>query len=100
MKGVLGLIARARKLIIGTDLVIKGLQNHNIYLVLVASDASNNTKKKMADKAKYYQVEILELDNYLLNHSIGKTNVKVVGITDIGFAELILSKKGAWYYAK
>ncbi|MGI6787024.1 MAG: L7Ae/L30e/S12e/Gadd45 family ribosomal protein [Acholeplasmataceae bacterium] len=94
MKGVLGLIARARKLITGTELVIKGLQKQEVYLVLVSSDASNNTKKKITDKARYYETEILEIDDYLLNQSIGKTNIKVVGITDIGFKELLLKKKG------
>jgi hypothetical protein len=27
-------------------------------------------------------------------------NVKVCGITDEGFANLLVSKKGMWYYAK
>ncbi|MGI6781674.1 MAG: L7Ae/L30e/S12e/Gadd45 family ribosomal protein [Acholeplasmataceae bacterium] len=94
MRGVLGLIQRARKLIIGTELVIKGLQKQEVSLVLVASDASNNTKKKMTDKANFYQVKIIELDSNLLNQSIGKKGAKVVGITDLGFANLLLSKKG------
>jgi ribosomal protein L7Ae-like RNA K-turn-binding protein len=94
VRGVLGLIQRARKLIIGTELVIKGLQKQEVSLVLVASDASNNTKKKMTDKANFYQVKIIELDSNLLNQSIGKKGAKVVGITDLGFANLLLSKKG------
>ncbi len=100
MRGVLGLIQRARKLTTGTDLVINGLQKQEVYLVLVSSDASKNTKKKITDKANYYGVNILEIDDYLLNQSIGKMNVKVCGITDEGFANLLLNKKGMWYYAK
>ena len=100
MRGVLGLTQRARKLITGTDIVIKGLQKQEVYLVLVSNDASNNTKKKMTDKTNFYNVSILEIDDYLLNQSIGKVNVKVCGITDEGLANLLLSKKGMWCYAK
>lgn len=94
MRGTLGLAARSRKLVIGTELVIKSLQKQEVYLVLLSSDSSSNTKKMVTDKAKHYNIEVIEIDDVLLNQSIGKTNIKVVGISDFGFAQMLSSKKG------
>ena len=44
---------------------------------MLVSMMTKNTKKKITDKANYYGVNILEIDDYLLNQSIGKMNVKV-----------------------
>lgn len=54
--GLLGLAARARKVISGEG-VLTSIQNGSAKLVLIASDASENTKKKYVDKCTYYNVE-------------------------------------------
>lgn len=94
MIGTLGLAKRARKLITGTDSVIKGLQKDQVKLVVLSSLASDNTKKTVIDKTSYYQVEVILIDDYDLNRAIGKTGIKVVGITDDGFKKVLLTKKG------
>lgn len=94
MTQALGLAMRAQKLVIGTELVIKGLQNNKIKLVVLSKSASNNTKKLVTDKSSYYKVKVIEIDDFDLNNSIGKTNIKVLGVVDDGFKEMLLRKKG------
>lgn len=43
---LLGLMQRASKLITGEELVVKAIQNKKAYHVIIASDASENTRKK------------------------------------------------------
>ena len=86
----LGLCQRANGLISGEEMVIEGIQSGKVYYVFLASDAGSNTSKQIFDKAKYYNVEV---DNTYtgeqLSHSIGKTNRKVIGITNKGFIKIL-----------
>lgn len=43
---LLGLAARARKLVTGEELVVKDIRRKNVSLVLLANDASELTSKK------------------------------------------------------
>ncbi len=89
-KGALGLAYVAKKTVIGADYVVDSLRKKELYLVLLASDASENTKKRISDKTKTYQVELIE--NYStdeLSSAVGKKNIKVIGIKDKGFSMLL-----------
>ena len=58
----LGLCARARALTYGTAMVCEALRDRRRpYLVLEASDTSEATHKKLSDKCKFYQVELIRL---------------------------------------
>lgn len=84
----LGLAARARKIISGEEMVVKGIQQGKVQLVIVATDASDNTKKKLRDKSSYYEVPFFErFEREALGHSIGKEARVVLGITDLGFSK-------------
>jgi ribosomal protein L7Ae-like RNA K-turn-binding protein len=84
---LLGLAKRAGKLITGEELVIKSIQMEKARLVFIASDASENTKKKISDKATYYEVPFtMSFDTDTLSHAIG-ANRKAVAISDSGFAK-------------
>ncbi len=86
----LGLAYRARKIVIGTEMTIESVRKNDVYLVLVAHDASELTKKKILDKASFYNVEVSQaLSSQQLSDAIGKRGVKVVGITDRGFSRLL-----------
>lgn len=86
----LGLAFRAGKVVSGTDTVIEKLRKKQLYLILLASDASDNTKKKINDKAKTYETKVIETyDSQTISISIGKSNIKVIGITDEGFSKII-----------
>ena len=59
-------------------------------LVIVASDASENTKKKFRDMCKFYRVPICFYgDKDTLGHAMGKFRASLA-ILDEGFADGIL----------
>ncbi len=87
----IGLAYRARKVTVGTELTIQALRNGQVFLILLATDASDLTKKKIYDKSKSYAVEVIEKYSSLeLSQSIGKQDIKVIGLTDRGFAQLLM----------
>ena len=60
--GAIGLCRRAGKLICGVPLICTELRKGGrAYLVLAASDVSDNTKKKLNDKCKFYDVQLVYL---------------------------------------
>lgn len=95
MNKILGLAYRARKVVFGTESTINNLRTNKVKLILLANDASDNTKKKVYDKCKYYNVNVIELLNSKeMSNSIGKkSNIMVIGITDQGFSNLLLNQK-------
>ncbi len=89
-KATLGLAYKAKKVIIGTDYVIDAMRQGEVFLILLANDASDNTKKKISDKAKTYQVVVNhEYTSHDLASALGKHDIKVLGIKDRGFASLL-----------
>lgn len=83
----LGLCARARKLVMGTPMVCEAMRSGKppVLAVLEASDTSDNTHKKLADKCAYYRVPLyrLAVDTARLGRAIGKAGaVAAVGLTD------------------
>jgi ribosomal protein L7Ae-like RNA K-turn-binding protein len=89
---LLGLAARARKVISGEELVVKEIRSGKAKLVLLASDASANTAKKIQDKCTHYNVEFHVLgDRYDLGHATGKEARVSLAITDSGFAKKMSS---------
>ena len=94
MYQTLGLAYRAKKVVIGTDKVIDGVRKNKVYLVIYSNQVSNNTKKLINDKTSYYDVKTLEVPHERLNQALGKTKIKVIGIKDEGFKNLIIKKKG------
>ncbi|PSL51230.1 ribosomal protein L7Ae-like RNA K-turn-binding protein [Salsuginibacillus halophilus] len=83
----LGLTARAGCVISGEEVVLRAMQQHRVHLVLLAEDASPNTKKKMGDKCSTYNVPLCEsAPRTELGRAIGKEQRVTLGITDAGFA--------------
>lgn len=88
---LLGLAMRAGKLITGEELTINEIRRQKAALVLVASDASENTKKKVTDKSNFYQTTcLIEFTESELAAAIGKPR-KVIGVMDQGFAKKMVS---------
>ncbi|GGK13429.1 putative ribosomal protein YlxQ [Caldalkalibacillus thermarum] len=84
---LLGLAMRAGKVISGEEQVLRTIRKQQACLVLVAADASDNTKKKIQDKVAYYKIPFLIAgDRYQLGRAIGKQERVLVAITDQGFA--------------
>ncbi|PGS47166.1 YlxQ family RNA-binding protein [Bacillus sp. AFS041924] len=84
---LLGLAARARKVVSGEELVVKEVQQKRAKLVILSKDASDLTAKKIKDKTTYYNTPLCYVETrYELGHAIGKDARVVVAITDQGFA--------------
>ena len=67
------------------------LKKGKLSLVIVADDASDNTKKLFKDKSSFRKVNYIELSTKDgLGMSIGKDSRAVIGIKDIGFANKIV----------
>lgn len=93
MMQLLGLASRAKKCVTGEDIIIKNIRNNQAKLVLVANDASDNTKKRYKDKCEFYKVPCFFIsDIERLSLALGKHNRVAVGICDTGFAKGLLAK--------
>lgn len=84
---LLGLAMRARKIVSG-DQLIPAIQNKSAKLVLLANDASDNTKKRIRDKCSFYERELIVVESSAqMNQAMGTANRMAVGIVDEGFAK-------------
>ncbi|AMA72706.1 MULTISPECIES: YlxQ family RNA-binding protein [Aneurinibacillus] len=84
---MLGLAQRARKIITGEEFVIKAIRQGQVRLVILAEDASPNTRKKVMDKCSSYHVPCETYgDRCTLGAALGKEQRVVIGVTDVGFA--------------
>lgn len=86
----LGMAMRAGKLATGDEIVLKAVRAGKAKLVIIAGDASDNTKKKFKDKCTSYDVPLMEVyDRVSLGRAIGKAERVVLAVTDVQFAGLI-----------
>ena len=87
----LGLAYKAKKIAIGTDLSIEKMRQKKAVMILLASDASENTQKKIRDKASYYGIDVMDtFTSEQLSKPIGKGQIKVIAILDEGFKKIII----------
>jgi ribosomal protein L7Ae-like RNA K-turn-binding protein len=94
----LGLANRARKVISGEELVLKEIRSGKAKLVLLASDASANTAKRITDKTNYYKVPLKTVETRQeLGHAIGRDERVVVAVLDEGFAKKLQSMLDTTY---
>lgn len=86
-EGIIGLAKRAGALAVGTEQVVESVRKGKAQLVLVASDVSDNTAKRLQDKASYRNVplELLPIDMNALGHLVGKDHAAAVALLQEGF---------------
>lgn len=84
--GTIGLAMRSRKISTG-ETVFKKLRAKEVYLLIMAEDIGENTKKKLQDKCSFYDVPYVFMNGDLINQAIGDRNRKSVAILDEGFAQ-------------
>ena len=88
--GTLGLAMKAGHVVSGEFMTEKAIRDGNARLVIVAEDASDNTKKKFSDSCKFYRVAYaLFGDKDTLGNAIGKEFRASLAVTDGGFATSI-----------
>ena len=88
---MLSLSQRAGKLAVGERGCEMALQSGEAVLVIIAEDASDNTKKKFMQKAFHYNVKCFELGTKVdIGSVIGKDGAAVVALKDLNMAEQVI----------
>jgi ribosomal protein L7Ae-like RNA K-turn-binding protein len=89
----LGLAAKAGRIVSGEFATEKGVKAGQVFLVLTAQDASENTKKKFKDMCTYYKVPLYNVGTKEeLGGAIGKDYRASLGVTDENFALAMIKK--------
>ena len=85
--GVIGLAARARGIVIGTNQVLEAIRNKKAKLVIIASDVSDNTLKNLTDKSAYYKTdaERTDITTEELGRAVGHSNTAAIAFTNENF---------------
>lgn len=85
-----GLARRAGKVSSGSVGCEQAIKGKTAQLVIIAADASDNTKKAFTDSCSYYGVKVIEYaDMYSLGKCIGADERAVVSVNDKNFAKAI-----------
>lgn len=87
---LLGLATKAGKISSGEFMTEKMVKAGKAYLVMVADDASDNTKKKFENMCEFYEVPICFFsEKESLGHAMGKELRASLAVVDEGFAKAI-----------
>ncbi|MBQ7775410.1 MAG: ribosomal L7Ae/L30e/S12e/Gadd45 family protein [Lachnospiraceae bacterium] len=87
---LLGLAIRGRNLVSGEFQTESAVKDGSAMLVIVAEDASANTKKLFTDKCSFYEVPVLEYGTKTqLGQAIGKDLRSSLAVCDAGLAQAI-----------
>ena len=90
---LISLATKAGKTASGEFCTEKEVKSGKAELVIVAEDASDNTKKMFTNMCAYYKVPIIFYESKeVIGHAIGKQHRASVSIQDSGFAAAILKK--------
>ena len=93
---LLGICMRGRNLVSGEFQTLEAVKNASAMLVIIAEDASANTKKLFTDKCKFYEVPIREFGSKdELGKAIGKDMRSSLAICDPGLAEAVIRQMEA-----
>ncbi len=92
---MLGLAQRAGGIAFGEGAVRDSIRSKNARLVIVADDASDNTKKKIRDNCSFYNVQYTQgYDRYALGKACGKEFAVVLAVTNASIAESLVNILG------
>lgn len=84
----IGIATKAGKIASGEFSTEKAVKEHKAELVIVAADASDNTKKMFTNMCTYYKVPIYFFgDKEKLGHAIGREMRASLAVLDKGLAD-------------
>lgn len=84
---------RGRNLVSGEFQTVEAVKMGTAMLVIVAEDASENTKKLFRDKCAYYEVPMYEYGTKeTLGRAIGKNMRSSLGVSEGGLAAAIIKQ--------
>ena len=90
LANMLGIAQKAGKIISGEFAVEQAIRNKKACLVLLAADASPNTKKKYNDLVTFYGVPLYEVfSKEEMGESIGKVYRAAIAVNDPGFSQAL-----------
>lgn len=90
---LLGLAMRGRNLVSGEFQTENAVKNGSAMLVIIAEDASANTKKLFHDKCMFYKVPVYEYGTKeSIGQAIGQKLRSSIGVCDAGLADAIKEK--------
>ena len=90
---MIGLATRARKVVSGEFSTEKSVKSGRGFLVLVADDASQNTKKKFQNMCDFYEVPIYFIaDKEELGKFCGKEFRASLAVQDENYAKAMLKE--------
>lgn len=90
---LLSIAAKAGRVVSGGFMTEETIREGTACLVVIAADASANTKKRFTDKCTYYHVPYRILsDKKSLGRMIGKQERTTVTVTDRGLAQQIINR--------
>jgi ribosomal protein L7Ae-like RNA K-turn-binding protein len=89
----IGMANKAGKIISGTDACLRAIKAGAVKLVVLAEDASDNTKKKIMNACGYSNIScVVYGKGGMLGKVTGKNHRIVAGVRDKNLSKLILSK--------
>lgn len=87
---LLGIAMKGHNLVSGEFQTLDAIRNGSAMLVIVAEDASSNTRKLFTDKCSYYKVPVeIYGTKAELGGTIGKDFRSSLGVCDAGLADVI-----------
>ena len=87
---MLGMAMKAGKVVSGEEMTLASIKSGKAQLVIIASDASDNTRKLFQDKCAFYKVPTAEFGTKTeLGWAIGKAERSALAIEDKGLAEVL-----------
>ena len=90
---LLSIAQRSGRIVSGGFMTEKAVKSHQAALVILAADASENTKKKFQNMCTFYRVPVIELsDTESLGHCIGRSERSSLAVTDEGLANAVLAQ--------
>ncbi|MDO4543023.1 MAG: ribosomal L7Ae/L30e/S12e/Gadd45 family protein [Clostridia bacterium] len=93
LDNALGLCMKAGKCQSGEFAVETAVKQGKAKLVLLQTDASENSKKGYADLCAYYKVPLIMTDN--VGKAIGKPSRMAMAVTDESFVKMIMNAKNS-----
>lgn len=88
---MLGLAARGRNVVSGELQTLNAVKDGSAMLVIVAEDASENTRKLFSDKCSFYEVPLrMYGSREALGRAIGKEMRSSLAVIDAGLAQSIM----------
>ena len=97
LAGLLGIAKKAGRVVAGTNLVTDAIRSGSVSkcpaAVFMASDVSENTRKRITNCCTYYEVPLytISLTVAEIGNAIGKSgSTSAVGITDAGLCDALV----------